>query len=70
MVTLEQQTNMLLCPLNKDIGTRKVAAGGFHDPTAFGSLGSSTLTLTLREADTGHHVHLVQISAWVVFTMI
>ena len=37
-----------IMPLNKDIGTRKVAAGGSPgSPTAFGSLGSSTLTLTL-----------------------
>ena len=42
-------------PSNKDITTRTVAGGG-SGSTAFGSLGSSVVTL--READTGHHVHL------------
>ena len=61
-----------IMPLNKDIGTRKVAAGGSPgSPTAFGSLGSSTLTLTLREADTGASRSFgTDTHAWVVFTMI
>ena len=60
-----------IMPLNKDIGTRKVAAGGTPGyPTAFGSLGSSTLTLTLREADTGASRSFgTDTHAWVVFTM-
>ena len=61
-----------IMPLNKDIGTRKVAAGGSPgSPTAFGSLGSSELTLTLREADTGASRSFgTDTHAWVVFTMI
>ena len=61
-----------IMPLNKDIGTRKVAAGGSPgSPTAFGSLGSSTVTLTLREADTGASRSFgTDTHAWVVFTMI
>jgi len=61
-----------IMPLNKDIGTRKVAAGGTPgSPTAFGSLGSSELTLTLREADTGASRSFgTDTHAWVVFTMI
>ena len=60
-----------IMPLNKDIGTRKVAAGGSPgSPTAFGSLGSSKLTLTLREADTGASRSFgTDTHAWVVFTM-
>jgi hypothetical protein len=61
-----------IMPLNKDIGTRKVAAGGSPgSPTAFGSLGSSKITLTLREADTGASRSFgTDTHAWVVFTMI
>ena len=60
-----------IMPLNKDITTRTVAAGGSHgSPTAFGSLGSSKLTLTLREADTGASRSFgTDTHAWIVFTM-
>jgi hypothetical protein len=58
-------------PLNKDISTRKVAGGGSAgSPTAFGSLGSSTVTLKLREADTGASRSFgTDTHAWVMFTM-
>ena len=59
---------MLSCP-NKDITTRTVA-GGIRSPTAFGSLGSSVVTLKLREADTGASRSFgTDTHAWIVFTM-
>jgi len=61
----------VIMPLNKDISTRKVAGGGSAgSPTAFGSLGSSTVTLKLREADTGASRSFgTDTHAWVMFTM-
>jgi hypothetical protein len=44
----------VIMPLNKDITTRKIAGGGTAgSPTVHGSMGSLTLTLKLREAETG-----------------
>ena len=62
----------LIMPLNKDILTRKVAGGGTPgSPTAFGSLGSNTITLQLTESNTGAGRSFgTDTHAWVVFTMI
>jgi len=61
----------LIMPLNKDISTRKVAGGGSAgSPTAFGSLGSSVVTLKLRETDTGASRSFgTDTHAWIMFTM-
>ena len=61
----------VIMPLNKDITTRTVAGGGTPgSPTAFGSLGSSVVTLKLREADTGASRSFgTDTHAWIVFTM-
>ena len=60
-----------IMPLNKDISTRTVAGGGTAgSPTAFGSLGSSVVTLKLREADTGASRSFgTDTHAWIIFTM-
>ena len=59
-------------PLNKDITTRKIAGGGSAgSPTAFGAMGSLTLTLKLREAETGSSRSFgTPTHAWIMFTMI
>ena len=61
----------VIMPVNKDITTRTVAGGGTPgSPTAFGSLGSSVVTLKLREADTGASRSFgTDTHAWLVFTM-
>ena len=61
-----------MTPLNKDITTRKIAGGGSAgSPTAFGAMGSLTLTLKLREAETGASRSFgTPTHAWVMFTMI
>ena len=61
----------VIMPLNKDITTRTVAGGGTPgSPTAFGSLGTSVVTLTLREADTGASRSFgTDTHAWLVFSM-
>ena len=61
-----------ITPLNKDITTRKIAGGGSAgSPTAFGAMGSLTLTLKLREAETGASRSFgTPTHAWVMFTMI
>ena len=61
----------VIMPLNKDISTRTVAGGGVAgSPTAFGSLGSSVVTLKLREADTGASRSFgTDTHAWIMFTM-
>ena len=61
----------VIMPLNKDISTRTVAGGGTAgSPTAFGSLGSSVVTLKLREADTGASRSFgTDTHAWIMFTM-
>ena len=62
----------VMMPLNKDITTRKIAGGGTSgSPTAFGAMGSLTLTLKLREAETGSsRTFGTSTHAWVMFTMI
>ena len=62
----------VIMPLNKDITTRKLAAGGSAgSPIAFGTLGSLGLTLTLREADTGANRSFgTDTHAWIVISMI
>ena len=61
-----------IMPLNKDITTRKIAGGGVAGtPTAFGAMGSLSLTLKLREAETGASRSFgTPTHAWVMFTMI
>ena len=61
-----------IMPLNKDITTRKIAGGGTAgNPTAFGAMGSLTLTLKLREAETGASRSFgTPTHAWIMFTMI
>ena len=61
-----------MMPLNKDITTRKIAGGGSQgNPTAFGAMGSLTLTLKLREAETGASRSFgTPTHAWIMFTMI
>lgn len=61
-----------MTPLNKDITTRKISGGGSSgNPTAFGAMGSLTLTLKLREAETGASRSFgTPTHAWVMFTMI
>ena len=61
-----------MTPLNKDITTRKIAGGGSAgSPTAFGAMGSLTLTLKLREAESGASRSFgTPTHAWVMFTMI
>lgn len=62
----------VLMPLNKDITTRMVegsASGG--SPTSHGNLGSSKLTITLREADTGASRGFgTDTHAWIHFIML
>ena len=62
----------VIMPLNKDISTRQVegsASGG--SPTSHGSLGSSKITLKLREADTGASRDFgTTTHAWLHFTML
>ena len=62
----------VMMPLNKDITTRKIAGGGTSgSPTAFGAMGSLSLTLKLREAETGSsRTFGTSTHAWVMFTMI
>lgn len=62
----------VIMPLNKDITTRKVAGGGSAgSPTAFGDFGSTTMTLKLREADTGSSRSFgTTTHAWIVFSMV
>jgi len=62
----------VIMPLNKDITTRKIAGGGTAgSPTAFGAMGSLTLTLKLREAETGASRSFgTPTHAWIMFTMI
>ena len=62
----------VIMPLNKDITTRKIAGGGSAgSPTAFGAMGSLTLTLKLREAETGASRSFgTPTHAWIMFTMI
>jgi len=61
-------------PLNKDIGTRKIAGGGTTDnPVAFGSMGSLDMTIKLRETDVGASRQFasgVGTHAWIMFTMV
>lgn len=61
-----------MTPLNKDITTRKISGGGSAgSPTAFGAMGSLTLTLKLREAESGASRSFgTPTHAWVMFTMI
>ena len=61
-----------IMPLNKDITTRKIDGGGSAgSPTAFGAMGSLTLTLKLREAETGASRSFgTPTHAWIMFTMI
>ena len=62
----------VIMPLNKDITTRTVAGGGSAgSPIAFGSFGSTNMTLKLREADTGSSRSFgTTTHAWIVFSMI
>jgi hypothetical protein len=62
----------VIMPLNKDITTRKIAGGGIAgSPTVFGAMGSLTLTLKLREAETGASRSFgTPTHAWIMFTMI
>jgi hypothetical protein len=62
----------VIMPLNKDIGTRKIAGGGSSgSPIAFGSMGSVDLTIKLREADTGSSRSFgTTTHAWIMFTMV
>ena len=62
----------VIMPLNKDITTRKLAAGGSPgSPVAFGTLGSLEVSLTLREADTGANRSFgTDTHAWIVISMI
>jgi len=62
----------IIMPLNKDIATRTLAGGGSPgSPVAFGTLGSLTLSLTLREADTGANRSFgTDTHAWIVISMI
>ena len=62
----------VIMPLNKDITTRKIDGGGTAgSPTAFGAMGSLTLTLKLREAETGASRSFgTPTHAWIMFTMI
>jgi hypothetical protein len=62
----------VIMPLNKDITTRTVAGGGSAgSPIAFGSFGSTSMTLKLREADTGSSRSFgTTTHAWIVFSMI
>jgi len=62
----------VIMPLNKDISTRKIAGGGSSgNPIAFGSMGSVTLTLKLREADSGASRSFgTTTHAWIMFTMV
>ena len=61
-----------MTPLNKDITTRKISGGGSAgSPTAFGAMGNLTLTLKLREAESGASRSFgTPTHAWVMFTMI
>ena len=61
-----------MTPLNKDITTRKISGGGSSgSPTAFGAMGNLTLTLKLREAESGASRSFgTPTHAWVMFTMI
>ena len=62
----------IIMPLNKDIQTRTLNAGGTPgSPIAFGSLGSLTMNLDLREADTGAGRSFgTDTHAWIVVSMI
>jgi hypothetical protein len=67
-----QSNQYVIMPLNKDINTRVVAGGGTSgNPIAFGSFGSTSMTLKLREADTGSSRSFgTTTHAWIVFSMI
>jgi hypothetical protein len=67
-----QSNEYVIMPLNKDITTRVVAGGGSAgNPVAFGNFGSTTMTLKLREADTGASRSFgTATHAWIVFSMI
>ncbi len=62
----------IIMPLNKDMTTRTLNAGGTPgSPIAFGSLGSLTMNLVLREADTGAGRSFgTDTHAWIVVSMI
>jgi hypothetical protein len=62
----------IIMPLNKDMTTRTLNAGGSPgSPIAFGSLGSLTMNLVLREADTGAGRSFgTDTHAWIVVSMI
>jgi hypothetical protein len=62
----------IIMPLNKDMTTRTLNAGGSAgSPIAFGSLGSLTMNLVLREADTGAGRSFgTDTHAWIVVSMI
>ena len=68
-----RQTNeYIIMPLNKDMATRKLAAGGSAgSPAAFGAMASLPVTLLLREADTGANRSFgTDTHAWIVVSMI
>ena len=62
----------LIMPLNKDMTTRTLDGGGSPgSPIAFGSLGSLSMKLVLREADTGAGRSFgTDTHAWIVVSMI
>ncbi len=62
----------LIMPLNKDMTTRTLDGGGSPgSPIAFGSLGSLSMNLVLREADTGAGRSFgTDTHAWIVVSMI
>ena len=67
-----QSNKYVIQPLNKDITTREIDGGGSSgSPTAFGSFGSTNITIKLREADTGSSRTFGSTThAWIMFTMV
>ena len=66
-----QSNEYVVQPFNKDITTRKIAGGGSQgSPTAFGNFSGTTMTLKLREADTGSSRSFgTTTHAWIMFSM-
>ena len=66
-----QSNEYVVQPFNKDITTRKIAGGGTQgSPTAFGNFSGTTMTLKLREADTGSSRSFgTTTHAWIMFSM-
>ena len=67
-----QSHKYVIQPLNKDITTREIDAGGTQgNPTAFGSFGSTSITIKLSESDTGASRSFgTTTHAWIMFTMV